>query len=324
MAVAAHPHPVEHTTALALEEKKKLQKALRRFDMLFFTICAFVGLDTLGIVASNGRSGVHVADRPGRRVRPPVRTRHGRGRERVHAGGRPLRVDEARVRAILTPSIAAVYYWITNPLWVGGSLAFIATAAWVTSSNHCRTSAPGRRATTSSSSRSSGSRSSSRSRRFATGSGSRPPAAFMRMAVLGFFTITVIVYAGKHGVHGIAASDLKPTSAIFLALVPLLLFNYVGFELQNGAAEEMVNPQRDVPIAVAPQRDHRGSPLHDSRLLHPARPPDQRRHRDRRFHRCDRRGLHRVRKRWHLALHAHCARVHLHADDLGGRVDDRL
>jgi glutamate:GABA antiporter len=30
----------------------------------------------------------------------------------------------------------------------------------------------------------------------------------------------------------------------------VLLFNYVGFELGNGAAEEMQDPQRDVPIAV--------------------------------------------------------------------------
>ena len=33
-------------------------------------------------------------------------------------------------------------------------------------------------------------------------------------------------------------------------MTPLILFNYVGFELQNGAAEEMVNPQRDVPVSV--------------------------------------------------------------------------
>ena len=32
--------------------------------------------------------------------------------------------------------------------------------------------------------------------------------------------------------------------------MPLLLFNYVGFELQNGAAEEMEDPQHDVPISV--------------------------------------------------------------------------
>ncbi len=48
---------VEHTTVLAVEEKAKLVKSLRRFDMVFFTICAFVGLDTLGQVAHNGPQG---------------------------------------------------------------------------------------------------------------------------------------------------------------------------------------------------------------------------------------------------------------------------
>jgi amino acid transporter len=74
--------------------------------------------------------------------------------------------------------------------------------------------------------------------------------ALLRVVVLGFFTLTTIVYAIDHGVPGFPIGDLKPTGAIFLALVPLLLFNYVGFELQNGAAEEMENPQRDVPLAV--------------------------------------------------------------------------
>jgi glutamate:GABA antiporter len=59
-----------------------------------------------------------------------------------------------------------------------------------------------------------------------------------------------MIYAIDHGVAGFPAGDLKPTGAIFLALVPLLIFNYVGFELQNGAAEEMENPQHDVPLAV--------------------------------------------------------------------------
>ena len=47
------------------------------------------------------------------------------------------------------------------------------------------------------------------------------------------------------------AGDFNPSSlVVFLGLVPLLLFNYVGFELQNGAAEEMQNPQHDVPVTV--------------------------------------------------------------------------
>jgi glutamate:GABA antiporter len=67
---------------------------------------------------------------------------------------------------------------------------------------------------------------------------------------MGFFTLTVVIYAIDHGVHGFPVGDLKPTTAVFLGLVPVLLFNYVGFELGNGAAEEMQDPQRDVPIAV--------------------------------------------------------------------------
>ena len=42
------------TTSLALEEKSKLKKSLRRVDMLLFTVCAMVGVDTLGQVSSFG------------------------------------------------------------------------------------------------------------------------------------------------------------------------------------------------------------------------------------------------------------------------------
>src|SRR5262249_56699793 len=73
---------------------------------------------------------------------------------------------------------------------------------------------------------------------------------FARIIVLGFFTFTVVLYAIEHGVHGISAGDLSPSMAVFLGLVPYLLFNYVGFELPNGAAQAMVNPQHDVPVSV--------------------------------------------------------------------------
>ena len=55
--MATNAVDVEQTTAFALEEKGKLIKSLRRFDMVFFTICALVGLDTLGSVAQNGAQG---------------------------------------------------------------------------------------------------------------------------------------------------------------------------------------------------------------------------------------------------------------------------
>ena len=58
------------------------------------------------------------------------------------------------------------------------------------------------------------------------------------------------IYAEKHGLHGFAFGKFSPSLAVLFALAPAILFNYVGFELQNGAAKEMVNPQKDVPISV--------------------------------------------------------------------------
>src|SRR6266446_3675578 len=46
--------PAERTTSLALQEKAKLFKSLRRLDMLLFLVCAIVGLDTLGQVSGYG------------------------------------------------------------------------------------------------------------------------------------------------------------------------------------------------------------------------------------------------------------------------------
>jgi len=236
----------EQTTAFALAEKSKLIKSLRRFDMVFFTVCAFVGLDTLGTVASNGAQGffwlvllalLFVA--PYMLVMAEV------GSAFTMEGGpyEWVKLAFGRVHA----GIAAILYWVTNPLWVGGSLAFIATDAW-------------------------------RANVFGIGHGSLGDYVFkllfiwisigvaivslrygkwipnlggiLRIVVLGFFSITVLIYGIKHGVAGFGASDLSPTKAVFLGLVPVLLFNYVGFELQNGAAEEMDNPQHDVPVSV--------------------------------------------------------------------------
>jgi amino acid transporter len=75
--------------------------------------------------------------------------------------------------------------------------------------------------------------------------------AWARGAVLGFFTISVIVYAAKHGVHGFGAGGFSPTYAVFIAAVPVLFFNFAGLEVPSAAGEEMTNPRRDVPFAVA-------------------------------------------------------------------------
>lgn len=241
--------PVESTTAMAMEEKHKLQKSLRRFDMLFFTLCALVGLDTLGQVSSYGASTFSwlvilaiVFVLPYALMMAEV------GAAFTQEGGpyEWMKMSFGRFWA----GLGAVLYWVTNPLWVGGSLAFIATDAW---SAHIHAIGSGWTA---------GNIIfklvfiwisigvaivSLRRGKWIPNAG-----AIMRVIVLGFFSITVVIYAIEHGVHGVSsAGDFSPFHlAIFLGLAPLLLFNYVGFELQNGAAEEMQNPQRDVPVTV--------------------------------------------------------------------------
>ena len=63
--MASTPYDVETTTAFALAEKGKLIKSLRRFDMVFFTICALVGLDTIGRRGVERPAGIHLARRAG-------------------------------------------------------------------------------------------------------------------------------------------------------------------------------------------------------------------------------------------------------------------
>ena len=240
------PPVVEETTVLALAEKAKLVKSLRRFDMVFFTVCAFVGLDTLGTVASNGPQGfTWLIVLAILFVLPYALLMSEVGSAFTQEGGPYEWVKLAFGR--LQGSIAAVLYWVTNPLWVGGSLAFIATEAWSSNIFHIGSGSVGdylfkftfiwlsitvaivslRR-----------------------GKWIPNVGAFLRIAVLGIFTITTLIYGIQNGINGFPVSDLSPTGAVFLALVPLLLFNYVGFELQNGAAEEMQDPQKDVPRSV--------------------------------------------------------------------------
>jgi glutamate:GABA antiporter len=118
--------PVEHTTELALHEKRKLIKSMRRFDMLLFLICAIVGLDTLGQVSSYGaQTFTWVLVLAVLFLFPYALVMAEVGSAFTQEGGpyEWMKLAWGRFAA----GIGAVLYWVTNPLWVGGSLAFIAT-----------------------------------------------------------------------------------------------------------------------------------------------------------------------------------------------------
>ena len=132
----------EQTTQLALEEKSKLVKSLRRLDMVGFTVCALVGLDTLGTVASNGAQGftwlIFLAVFF---VLPYALAMAEVGSAFTQEGGPYEWAKMAFGR--FQGAIAAVLYWVTNPLWVGGSLAFLATEAWNDNIFHIRSGSVG-------------------------------------------------------------------------------------------------------------------------------------------------------------------------------------
>jgi glutamate:GABA antiporter len=233
----------EQTTAAALEEKTKLQKHFGRFDMFFFLVCTLVGLDTIGAVASNGAQGFTwliflalVFFLPYAFLTAEL------GSTFTEEGGPYVWTRLALGRFVA--GVNALIYWISNPIWLGGSLtitavatfdsfftnlgdwkyifglAFIWVSVWAAILS------------------------------FGIGKWLPTIGAWGRILVLGFFTLTVVIYAIKHGVHGVGGGDFKPTYVAFIALVPVLFFNYVGFELPNAAGDEMKDPQKDVPFTV--------------------------------------------------------------------------
>ena len=141
-------------------------------------------------------------------------------------------------------------YWITNPVWIGGTLAVSCIGAVEVFFNHGNTlSTPvlyivvlafvwlSIVAAIRRSARASGCRRRGRSPGSWCSGCSRSRSSSTRL---------------KHGAHGLGREQLHAVGyAGFVLLIGVLLFNFVGFELPNSAGEEMTNPQRDVPFAIA-------------------------------------------------------------------------
>ena len=144
-------------------------------------------------------------------------------------------------------ALGAVLYWITNPLWLGGSLAFLATEAW--SSNLTKIEAGsvwdyvfklvfiwiGILVAIISLKR---------------GKWIPTIGAFVKIALVAIVCVTVGIYAIEHGIHGSGSGDFSPTLAVFLGAVPLLIFAMSGFECGTAAGEEMRDAQHDVPRSI--------------------------------------------------------------------------
>lgn len=247
--MAAIPLPqdlIDRTTVAAVEEKKKLQRHFMRFDIVFFLICTLVGLDTIGAVASNGAQAFTWLMFLGLLFFLPMALTMAELGAAFPAEGGPY-IWTRLAFGRLVAAVNALLYWVSNPIWVGGTLAVTAIAAV----NTFFLSSPMQglpeylfalvfiwftvtAAITS----------------FRIGKWVPTIGAVVRIAILAFFVVSVIIYAIEHGVHGFGGSAFLPSYAVFITVVPVLFFNYVGFELPAAAGEEMTNPKRDVPFAV--------------------------------------------------------------------------
>ena len=234
----------EVDTAAASEERSKLRRSVGRYDTAFLMLAAIIVLDTLGAVSSYGAQAftwlivmVVFFLFPYGLVTAELGTAF------AEEGGPYVWVRLAFGR--VAAAVVAVMYWVDNPIWLAGTLSITAMAtfstffvnlslAWEYVFGLLFVWA--------------GIASVIMALKF--GKWVATIGAIVRVLLMAFFTLTVLIYAGEHGLHGFGGGAFKPTWLVFLAAAPILIFDLEGFELPSAASEELINPRRDVPFAV--------------------------------------------------------------------------
>lgn len=75
--------------------------------------------------------------------------------------------------------------------------------------------------------------------------------AFLKVLIMVVLGVGGIVYAARNGVaNDLSFKNILPNWDAGLAFLPVIVYNFMGFELMSGAGEEMENPKRDIPIAI--------------------------------------------------------------------------
>lgn len=237
----------DNSTVLANEQTQHLKKTLGRFDIIFLVMSAVLSIEILAQTASfGGETFTWTLVLAVTFLLPYALIFAETGSAFIGEGGAYLWVRQAFGRP--AGALASILSWITQPVWVGGSMTFLASATW----NDYVSPLP-------------------------TGSFadfgfkivfiwitviaavlslSRAKwipslGAILKLAFLALFLVTTIIYAIEHGVSGLKLGGFAPTLNGFLALTPLLLFAYLGFESTNSASGEMKDPKKDIPVSIA-------------------------------------------------------------------------
>lgn len=242
MEVAAHVQQTE----LAAQQEKKLVKSLRRSDVILFIVAAVIALDTIGTIASGGVEalfwGVFLVVTF---MIPFSMIFAETGGAFPQEGGPYQWVKYAYGR--FTAGITSVLYWITNPIWLGGTLVLVAHEAFSSYVYDLSTN-------------------SALDWTFKivfvwvaillaiislkSGKIFVNAGAWAKLIVLVMLVGTTVVYGFKNGFQGLDLGGLAPSLGGFLAVAPLIMFAYVGFEAPNAASEEMFDAANDTAPAI--------------------------------------------------------------------------
>src|SRR5690349_8319483 len=214
-------------------EKRKLKKSLFRFDMIFFTVCAIVALDTIGQSSSYGAQAILWL------VVSAVTFLIPYGLITAELGAafptEGATYDWVRLAyGHFAGAVVGVLYWLSNPIWLGGTLAATTIAAldalWGSSlgGNQFWETVIGFFFIWGAVTRSV---LALRYRKWV-----RNLAASLRLGLLACSAVRVSGSGPQHGFHGTLAGLLPSDSTVLIGVIGVIVFQWIGFELQTNAS----------------------------------------------------------------------------------------
>lgn len=226
-------------------ERSKLRRELTRIDTVFFLISAMVAVDTVGAIATGGAQAfTWLVVLFATFFVPSALASAELGAAIPEEGGAYVWVRTAFGR--FAGALTSLLYWAGTPMWLGGSLTVVGIAVYESFRTPLSTAGALLFGVVFIGGATIGAIVPLRYGKWLPSSG-----AIGQIVLLAFFTVSAVVFGVANGFHGIAAGDLAPSYRVFIAIVPILLYSFVGIELPSTAAEEMVDPRRDIPVAIA-------------------------------------------------------------------------
>lgn len=247
-------------TDVVREEKKHLRRDLSLFDMIFYSIAGALGIDTLGAVSSYGGQALFWMVLTALIIFLPYGVSMAElGSTFPQEGG--VYEWSQRAGGRFYAALTNMFYWISNPLWIGGTMFVTVVAAvkifWFGNASILL----------------GGNKVSDTlitigiallfiwgimlsallplriSKWFSTIGG-----VFKLVLIALFVALAIAFFMGGHAtgehLHG---GDFLPSGdwgLILSGILPLMFFKWTGFEVMSGPAEEIQDPQRDVPRSL--------------------------------------------------------------------------